>query len=294
MARVAIIGPGAIGGVMAAWLGRTGAHDVIVCARRPLGELTVETPGETIVARPTVMTSPTEAPAVDWVLVATKAYDAEATAAWFPRLIEKGAPVAVLQNGVEHRERFAPYLAREKILPVLVYCPAERTEPNRISQRRAARLVVEEGKLGLEFGALFAGTKVEVETTADLTTELWRKLCLNSTGALSAILMRPNGIFREERVAEVAFDIMRECIAVARAEGAALDESMMEGCLDIFRKGPPDVMNSLYADRLAGRPMEIDARNGAIVRLGRKHGIPTPCNRMAVALLEKMAEGQRT
>jgi 2-dehydropantoate 2-reductase len=84
---------------------------------------------------------------------------------------------------------------------------------------------------------------------------------------------------------------MRECIAVARAEGAALDDSMIEGTLDIFRKGPADILNSLHADRLAGRRMEIDARNGAVVRFGRKHGIPTPCNQMVVALLEKLAEG---
>jgi 2-dehydropantoate 2-reductase len=51
------------------------------------------------------------------------------------------------------------------------------------------------------------------------------------------------------------------------------------------RKAPLDSINSLLADRTAGRQMEIDARNGAIVRFGRKHGIPTPLNEMAVALL---------
>lgn len=292
MARIAIIGPGAIGGTMAAWLGRAGAHDVTVCARRPLGELKLETPDETFVAHPRAITSPAEAPAVDWVLVATKAYDAPATAAWFPRLTASGAPVAILQNGVEHRARFAPYLPAAKILPVLVYCPAERAEPNLIRQRRAARLVVEEGPLGRSFAALFGGTKIDVATSTDLTTELWRKLCLNAPGALCALLLQPNGIFRDERIAAVSYDLMRECIAVARAEGADLDDSILASTLDIFRKGAPDVMNSLHADRAAGRPMEIDARNGAIVRLGHKHGIPTPCNRMVVALLEKLAEAK--
>ncbi len=289
MARIAIVGPGAIGGTMAAWLGRTGAHEVILCARRPVPPFTVETPGETIAVRPMVFTSPADAPSVDWVLVATKAYDTETTAAWLGPLASHGAPVAVLQNGVDHRERFAPYLRSEQILPVLVYCPAER-EGNLFRQRRAARLVVENSACGREFAGLFAGTSVEVSPTVDLTTELWRKLCLNSVGVLTAILLQPNGIFRDERVAEVSREIMRECIAVARAEGATLDESVMEGLLDFFRKGAPDGMNSLHADRLAGRPMEIEARNGTIVRLGRKHGIPTPCNRMAVMLLEKMTE----
>lgn len=275
---------------MAAWLGKTGVHEIIVCARGPLptAELTVETPDEVIVSRPQVFTDPAVVPAVDWVLIATKAYEVAGTVAWLPRLTARGAGVAVLQNGVEHRERFSPHVAAEKILPVLLYCPAERTDATHIRQRRAARLVVPANLLGRDFAALFAGTKVEVAPTADFITELWRKLCVNAPGALTALLLQPNGIFRDEAIAEVAREIMRECIAVARAEGAALDHTVMEGCLDIFRKGPPDGINSLHADRLAERKMEIDARNGSIVRLGRKHGISTPCNQMAVALLEKL------
>ena len=55
-----------------------------------------------------------------------------------------------------------------------------------------------------------------------------------------------------------------------------------------YRGNPPDSLNSMHADRLAGRPMELDARNGVIIRLGRTHGIPTPYNEMAVGLLETM------
>jgi 2-dehydropantoate 2-reductase len=286
MARIAIVGPGAIGGIMAAWLGKTGAHEVTVCSRRPLGEFTVETPQEKILARPKVLTSPKDATPVDWVLVATKAYVAEATAEWLKRLTAKGAPVAVLQNGVEHRERFAPYVPRERIVPVLVYCPAERPEPARMLQRRAGRLVVPDDENGRAFQALFAGTAMKVETTPDITTALWEKLVLNSSGALTAILLQPNGAFHDERVCDLAFGIMRECIAVGRAEGAKLDDAMMARCNEVYRKEPRDGLNSLHADRLAGRPMEVDARNGAIVRLGKKHGIPTPYNHMAVQLLD--------
>ena len=273
---------------MTAWLGRSGVHEVIVCARRPLADFTVETPTETIAVRPTVILSPADASAVDFVLVATKAYDAAGTAAWFPALTANGAAVAVLQNGVEHRERFAAYLPAERILPVLVYCPAERTSPTYLRQRRAARLVVEEGVAGRGFAELFAGTEVQVSTTADLRSELWRKLCVNAPGALNALLLQPNGIFHDANIAEIARLMIRECIAVGRAEGAALDDTVVESALDIYRKGAPDIVNSLHADRVAGRAMEIEARNGAIVRLGRKHGIATPCNQMAVGLLEMM------
>jgi len=52
-------------------------------------------------------------------------------------------------------------------------------------------------------------------------------------------------------------------------------------------------VNSIHADRDAGRPMEIDARNGVIVCLDRTHGIPTPCNQLAVTLLEAMVGTKR-
>ena len=274
---------------MAAWLGRSGAHEVIVCSRRPLQEFTVETPDETIVARPRVLTDPKTAPAVDWVLITTKAYDAAATAEWLKPLAAKGASVAVLQNGVEHRERFAPYVPIERILPILVYCPAERPEPTRMLQRRAARLVVQDDPRGRDFASLFAGTGVKVDTTPDITTALWEKLVLNSGGALTAILLQPNGAFHDARVGELAKEVMRECIAVGRAEGAVLDEAMLDRCIEVYKKEPRDGLNSLHADRLAGRPMESDARNGAIVRLGHKHGIPTPYNHMATLLLDLLS-----
>jgi 2-dehydropantoate 2-reductase len=89
-------------------------------------------------------------------------------------------------------------------------------------------------------------------------------------------------------------DIVRECIAVGRAEGAMLADSVPEDVLAAYRRSAPDGINSLHADRLAGRPMEIDARNGVIVRLGKKHGIPTPSNSMAVALLNAMTHNRNS
>ena len=65
---------------------------------------------------------------------------------------------------------------------------------------------------------------------------------------------------------------------------------MGQQVLDGYRAQPPDSVNSMLADRMAGRLMEIDARNGVIVRKGEKHDIGTPLNRMAVALL-KAIEG---
>ncbi len=291
MARIALIGPGAVGGVIAAWLEKTGRHQVTVCARRPFSELHVETPQGPLVARPQVLTDPAQGQPVDWVLVTTKAYDVAGAALWLKELAAQGAPVAVLQNGIEHRERFSPWLPAERIVPVMVDAPAERSEPGRIRQRGPAKLVVQDDARGREFVALFAGTPVEASTTPDLRSAVWRKLCNNSAGVINALLLQPTAVFRDGAVADLFKAMVRECMAVGRAEGAVLADDLPETILAGQLAAPPDSMNSIYADRAAGRPMELDARNGVIVRLGRKHGIPTPYNDMAVALLAAMARG---
>lgn len=288
MARIAIVGPGAIGGVMAAWLTHTGRHTLILCARNRVSDIVVETPEGNLPVSAAMLTEPQQATPVDWVFVATKTYDAAGAAKWLTGLRTPNTPVAVLQNGVEHRERFAPWVPVDQIVPALLYCPAERVAPNRIRQRRAARIDVPDEPLGREFAALFTGVNVEITLRADFQTALWRKLCVNCVGALNALLLEPEGIFRDAAVGEIARGLAGECVAVARAEGAALDGAAVETVLELYRQNPPDTVNSIHADRLAGRQMEVDARNGVIVRLGRKHGIPTPYNHMATVLLEAL------
>jgi 2-dehydropantoate 2-reductase len=292
MTTIAIIGPGAIGGILAAWLGQDADNAVTVCARTAFDRLEVETPTGTITASPRVITDPTQASPVDWVLITTKAYDAAGAAKWLPSLRRPNTPVVILQNGVEHVERFAPYVPAEWLLPAVIDCPAERTAPGRMRQRGASWIVVPDSTLGRAFRPLFAKTNFDV-TTDDFTTRAWAKLCVNAPGAISAILMKPTGVIRIDPIPELTRGMVRECLAVGRAEGAKIDDAIVEAVVEGARKAPPDALNSLIADRMAGRPMEIDARNGAIVRFGHKHGIPTPLNQMAVALLTA-AEDART
>ena len=145
-------------------------------------------------------------------------------------------------------------------------------------------IVVPDSEHGRAFVPLFARTNFDV-TTGDFTTRAWGKLCINAPGAISAILMKPTGVIQIEPIPDLTRGIVRECLAVGRAEGARLDDGVVEQVVDGARRAPADSINSLLADRMAGRRMEIDARNGAVVRFGRKHGIPTPFNEMAVALL---------
>ena len=287
MNQLTIIGPGAIGGTLAAWLGQAAGNDISVAARTPFETLTLQTPeGSTMTSHPRVLTDVSQASAASWVLVTTKAYDVVGTAQWLKQLVGPGTRVAIIQNGVEHVERFAPYVATERLLPVMIDCPVERQAPGRIRQRGPGRMVIPEGQHSAGFAGLFAHTPLTVSVDADFKTQVWKKLCLNSAGALSAVMLKPAVIARHDGVADLMRAIVRECIAVGRAEGAKLDDAVVESVIHSCRASPPDSMNSLHADRAAGRPMETDARNGVIVRLGRKHGIATPINQMIVALLE--------
>jgi 2-dehydropantoate 2-reductase len=232
-----------------------------------------------------VCTDPDQASAVEWVLVATKTYAVPGAAAWLARLVGRDTRLAVMQNGVEHVSRFAPHASAERIVPVVVGFAAERGAPGRLRQRDHGRLTVPDSNDGRMFASLFTHTPIEVVLTPDIQTALWRKLCLNAAGVVCALVLKPAGIARHDAIADLMRGIIREAVAVGRAEGAALDDSVVESTIDSCRRAPPDGVNSILADRLAGRPTEIDARNGVIVRLGRRHGIATPLNAMAVALL---------
>ncbi|HEV2483912.1 MAG TPA: 2-dehydropantoate 2-reductase [Terracidiphilus sp.] len=286
MTRVAIVGAGAIGGTLAGLLEMAGRHEITLCTRRPINALMVHMPEGDVQVSARNLTDPTHAEAVDWVIVATKTYDAEGAAAWFPALCASGASVAVVQNGVEHRERFAPYLGADRLLPVVIDVPTERQVDGSVRVRGATLMKVEDTQPGRDFAGLFTGTTAKIMHVDDFTTAAWWKLCINSVGALNALALKPAGILREEAVGRVAMEMVAECIAVGRAEGAQLDDNLPEQVIAIYRAQPADSVNSLLADRLAGRQMESDARNGAVVRKGEKHGIATPMNRMAVALLQ--------
>jgi len=286
--KIAVIGPGAIGGLVAAWLCQDKNHEVTVCARSPIRSLNLDSPYGIFDAHPRVLTEPQKAHPVDWIMVTTKAYDSESAAAWFPNLLGVDTQLAIIQNGVDHVERFSAWHPTERVLPVIIDCPTERTGPGAIQQRGPASMVVPDTAMGTAFTELFSHTKIQARTDPDFLTIAWRKLCINAAGAVNALTLEPARIAHNEHAAKLMRNLVRETIAVGRAVGANLDDDLADEVIRIYHGQPADSINSLHADRLAGRRMEIDLRNGVIVRLGRKHGIATPFNEIAVDLLESV------
>lgn len=290
--RVLLVGPGAVGGSVAAWLDHAG-HDVTLGVRTSFDRLTVDAPDRLLDASPRVVSDPQAIGEVDWVVVATKTYDVEAAAYWLEPFKGSAARVAILQNGVEHLSRLAPYVPRERLLPVMVDIPAERDAPGRIRQRGEGIMQVPEGADGQSFARLFDGTAIDVTEVPDFTSALWRKLCINVAGAVPVLANEPSAVAHRESAAEVMRALVRECIAVGRAQGAQLEDKAAEAVVCHYRNSPPDSLNSMHADRIAGRRMEWDARNGVVGRLGREHGIKTPVSDTVSALLAAIDERVR-
>ena len=293
MSTVAIIGSGAIGCAVGSALVETGKHRVVFCANTPFESLHVSFPdGSAIVSPAEVSTTPSSPAPVDWVLLCVKAQQVPATESWLRALAGPNTRVAVLQNGVEHFDSVTPIIGNpERILPVVVQIPAERTAPGTVIVTGTPHLVVPEGNLGSGLQTLFEGSRLPVKMTADFLKSLWEKMCLNAAnGSLTALTERDQSVIREPEVAELCRQIVRECMKVGRAEGAVLDDGLPERIVVQLAgtPGTPGGGNSMYYDRLAGRELEADARNGVIPRLGKKHGIPTPINATLYALLKNL------
>jgi 2-dehydropantoate 2-reductase len=275
MTTIAVVGPGAVGATFGAAAERAG-QEVTLCGRRPAAAPVVELPGgdeHALGAR--VRGDPSAATPVPWVLLAVKTHQTAAAADWLRALCEPGTVVAVLQNGVEQRALVEPLAGPSTVLPAIVWCPSEVISPGRIRQRGPARLSVPDAPAGAELAALLDGA-AQVDVVADFHTEAWRKLCLNAVAAPMVLAGRRAEVYREPGQLELARGIAEECVAVGQAEGARLGPETVDDMIGQIATFPPDMGTSMLFDRLASRPLEWDARNGVISRLGARHGIPTP------------------
>ena len=291
MTTIAVVGVGAIGAAVAAALASRGA-DPLLCVRRAFDHLSATGGGIDVQVPARTAVDPAAVSRVDWVLFATKAHQTESAGPWLGALCGEGTRVAVLQNGVEHIERVRPLAGPAAVVPVVVDCPCRRTAPGVVVLRREARVTAPETEDGAAFAALFEGTPVQASTTADFTTAMWRKLCVNvATGGVTTVTSRPLGVIHEDGMAEIVRGLLDECVAVARAEGARLEPAFAAELVSNLRGGDPEAVSSILADRLAGRPLESDARHGAVGRFGRKHGIETPLNDVIAALLAGVPPG---
>lgn len=290
---IALIGAGSIGGYVAWQLERAG-QGVVLCVRRPFERLVVEDEAGAHPVAARVLGDPKQLAPAEWVVLATKAHQTPDAAAWLAAACGPSTrAVVVLQNGVEHAERVAPWVGEVPILPAVVSIGAEVLAPGRIRHHAYSSIEVPDEALGRDFAALFAGSAVEVVVTPDFRASLWRKLISNVTASpLTALTGRRIEVMADPAVRDLAIGLADECIAVARAEGAAIPieagRLFVEGMAKNASEWPPFGSSMLY-DRMAGRETEHEALTGAVVRIGARHGIATPLNAAMLALLRTAA-----
>lgn len=268
-------------------------YSPLLCGHTPRAGIELRRDGaDPIVVPGPVHTSPREvAGPVDVLILAVKATQNDAARPWLTRLCDERTVVAVLQNGVEQVEQVQPHCPSSAVVPAIVWCSAETQPQGSVRLRGEAALVVPTGPAAEQFAGLLRGAGATVDCDPDFTTAAWRKLLVNALAGFMVLSGRRSAMFRRDDVAALSRRYVAECLAVARAEGARLDDDVVDEVVRLVRSAPQDMGTSMLADRAAHRPLEWDLRNGVIVRKARAHGLATPISDVLVPLLAAASDG---
>jgi 2-dehydropantoate 2-reductase len=286
---IVIIGMGAVGTSFAAWLSRTGRR-IVACCCSPLTRATVDDPRGITTAAVEWVADPADLPSSRWVLLTTKMHHMPQAAPWLRKATREDSRILVLQNGVEHRALVAPH-TDGVIVPALVYINAERIGIGSSRVRTAFRELIlpNEPAAHEVLHDLLAGSSIRAEFSDDFVTDTWLKMLVNAAAnPLTALTGQRIEVLNEPDVAATALALLDETVAVAHAEGANLPDDQAARTLAFLRALPAGSTSSMLADRLAGRSLEYDGMTGSIVRLGQRHGIPTPVSERILGELQAL------
>ncbi|MEU2063709.1 2-dehydropantoate 2-reductase [Streptomyces sp. NPDC013455] len=297
--KAAVVGAGGLGGYFGSRLVAAG-HDVRFVARGAHLEalrkdgLTVRDPDGTVSVTPVDATGDTrEAGPCDLVLLAVKTWQLGPAIEALPPLLGPDTAVVTLQNGVEAPEQVAGAVGRAAVLPGVAKVIAQLDGPGRIRHvGGAGSLVVGEWDgTGTErvrrLRAALEDAAVPSPAVTDIWAELWAKfLFVVPFGSLGAAADGGFGELRSRAgTRRLLADAMREVERLAHAAGVALPADIVDTTLDFVDRQPAAGTSSLQRDLLAGTPSELDAWTGSVVRLGARHGVPTPIHSLLYEVL---------
>jgi 2-dehydropantoate 2-reductase len=303
--KIAIMGSGGIGGYYGARLQAGGADVTFIARGAHLAALQkdgIALEGERPLHLPSVKA--TEDPAsigpVDLVIFSVKLRDTETAAKAIKPILKDGTAVISLQNGVQKDDMLAPILGREHLLGGAAYVGVSIARPGVIRKVGTMERLV----FG-EFGnartpraeailAAFLKGDVKAEIAADIQRELWEKfVTLATLSSVTASMRSTIGPIRSNPLArQFTLDVMKEVVAVGRANGAALPEDFAEKRFPAIDMMAPDMQASMYGDLKNGKPLELPWLAGAVVDLGAQKGVPTPCCRAVRDILALYVDGK--
>lgn len=230
----------------------------------------------------------------DLILLCTKARSTAQASEVARQLLAGDGVVLTLQNGLGNLELIQAAVGTSRAAAGITAQAATLLGPGRIRHAGNGPTVLAAGagqdnKIAA-IAALFNQAGISTSTTEDVDALLWSKLMVNvGINALTAVLRVPNGTLAEIPECEsLMARAVAEAEAVARALGVSLPgdaqlERVKKVCA-MTRKN----QSSMLQDISKGRPTEIDVINGAVVRKGSEHGIPTPVNRLLTDLIKAL------
>jgi 2-dehydropantoate 2-reductase len=298
---VAVVGAGAVGGFFGGMFARAGAP-VTLIGRRPHVEVWARDGlflDSTVFQARVPVTASTEVAAAgdaELVLFSVKSPDTENTARELARHL-RGNPVVVsLQNGVDNVDRMRKAAALDPIAAV-VYVASSMPVAGRVRHGGRGDLLIGDlpGRAGTtradalaQVCAWFERADVPCRVSPDIEADLWTKLILNAgLNPISAIAHATYG----DAVAtpdgrELIREVVTECVAVASASSVRLPPTDYVEMVWRFAESVSHVYSSTAQDLERGKPTEIDALNGFVVRRGVELGVPVPVNQALVALVK--------
>lgn len=296
--KIAILGGGAVGLTYAAFLAPVA--DVLIKTRSQSQADSINTDGISLTVDGNVEEIKGVASAAamadlkncESVIVALKSYDTESAAKELTKVIPAEIPVISLQNGLQGYEVLKNTVNNPaRVFAGVTYIGAKRSDGRSVSLGANRRTIID-AKAGPILEVL-AKTRYGVESSNNIRQAVWDKLVLNNgQNALSAVAdMAVQQMLESPECIAIAKHLLAELQAVGEAEGLRFDYSLLDK-LKANWTGGSDFYPSMWQDLHAGKRTEIDAINGAISKLGRKHRIATPYNDMMTSLV-KALEGKK-
>ena len=289
--RIAIFGSGGIGGYIGARLDQIG-KDVILIARgahlKTIQQhgLKIESPKGNFVSNPKLVTDdPSQVGVVDAILLGVKAWHIPEVAHTIQPMIGPETAVITLQNGVDTPSKLAAVLGPEQVVIGLAILRCFITNPGHLRHTVDLNPNVQIGEMTgnsldrvKNLGKIFEQAGLTVKIPEDIHAAMWGKFLLFSVmSGLGTITRSTTEIWRTlPETRQIAKESLRESAAVAKSNGVNLSDSIVEDTMRLIDNMADGHTTSMATDIMAGRPSELEAAIGHLVRLGQELGIDTP------------------
>ena len=306
--RIAVMAAGAVGGYFGARLAAAG-HDVVFIARGAHRDAIARNGlrldsvlGDLHLKEVTVTDDPTGLAPVDLVFFAVKLWDTERAAEQLRPLVTANTRVITLQNGIDSVDRLAPILGDTTMVGGSTYLVTVIAEPG-VIRHTSSFARIRCGRLDGKPDAVLSGyvdqiraAGIDITLSEQMRTDLWKKfVLLSGTSSMTSSTRCPLGPIRDDPDARALFfQLMSEAIAVGKAAGVVFPPEFPKELEQSVAAFPPTMKASMAHDLERGNRLELDWLAGAVVRLGREHGVATPANSVVYAILKPWRMGSRS